>query len=715
MYGDLFDALKWQDTVGIDMASVAVWILWFVVAVAGVVVLMSWERGARMMQAVTKHLLLISSGVWFLGVVIYIIGFYSPELNLIAVVPRAIISSFKMFVVTNELARVNSALQKDVLYMGVFSVLHFVAAFITFLFVFKMVGYKVRSSLKIMWCKWFGCKGKVVHLFWGVNEPSCLMAEDIRANYSNDIIVFVDVDQENEESTHKKATLGGIVNGITITNSQMARLEAIRALVDHCCNGPESVGSDGVFDVFGILRLGSVGSLVSRCSKVCVYFLSENEARNISGALNMQYDSTLQKKKGVKPVFYVHARRDAHNEVLDHYSQYDGSEDGIKINVIDSAYLSVANLKLNPSTVPVHCVEIDHSTGVVESPFNAMIVGFGSTGLEAFKFLYEFSAFVGRDRRKSPFKCYAFDSRMGSISGLVKAKMPAIGPDELEMIDASSDSEEFWLRARELMGKLNYIVIALNDDSKSLALAVNLFKQALLWRDDSQPHLKIMLRCYNSGNEKRIMEVKQMLNKTVGNKKIELQLFGQMASLYKCEMIHSDVILREAKEYHWMYEGCSLTPDEFWEKTLGSTEIERLIEKKGYTRYHAVYDINRRILQNMSNALHRRTKLMLMGLGGSPENVLRKLEELRKVVATRKQGKTAYVCNDDLNTLLMNMAMVEHERWVASHKIKGYTYAPENDPVRKCHKCICAWDDLDEVTQSYDCNVVDTSIKIGWK
>lgn len=715
MYGDLFDAVKWHNTVGIDTAGVALWILWFVVAIAGVVVLMSWKRSARMMQAVANHLLLISSGVWFLGVVVYIVGFYSPGLNWIAVVPRAIVSSFKMFVVANDLARVAGPLQKDVFYMGVFSMLHFVAAFITFLFVFRMVGYKVKSSIKILWTKWFGCKGKVVHLFWGVNEPSCLMAEDIRANYSEDIIVFVDVDQENEESAHKKTTLGSIVNGITITNSQMARLEAIGALVDHCCNGPDSVGSDGVVDIFGILRLRQVGALVSRCSKVSVYFLSDVEAWNVSGALNMQYDITLQKMKGEKPVFYVNASRDAHNEVLDHYSQYDGSEDGIKINVIDSAYLSVANLKQDPSALPVSCVGFDPSTGLVESPFNAMIVGFGCTGMEAFKFLYEFAAFVGKDRRKSPFKCYAFDSRMGVISGLVKAKMPAIGEDELEMIDASSDSEVFWQRTKELMGKLNYIVIALNDDSKSLALAVNLFKQALLLRDDSQPHLNIMLRCYNSGNEKRIVAVKEMLNKTVGNKKLELKLFGQMASLYKCEMIHSDVILGEAKEYHWMYEGSSLTPDEFWEHSLGSNEIERLIEEKGYTRYHAVYDINRRIMQNVSNALHRRTKLMLMGLYGTSEDVQRRLEEIRAAVATRKRGQITYECSKELNMLLQNLAMVEHERWVASHKLRGYTYAPQNDHVRKYHKCICSWDGLDEMTQSYDCNVVDTSIKMGWK
>ena len=52
---------------------------------------------------------------------------------------------------------------------------------------------------------------------------------------------------------------------------------------------------------------------------------------------------------------------------------------------------------------------------------------------------------------------------------------------------------------------------------------------------------------------------------------------------------------------------------------------------------------------------------------------------------------------------------------IASHKLMGYTYNPENDCVQKYHKCICPWDELDEMTQSYDCNVVDTTIKMAYK
>ena len=83
-------------------------------------------------------------------------------------------------------------------------------------------------------------------------------------------------------------------------------------------------------------------------------------------------------------------------------------------------------------------------------------------------------------------------------------------------------------------------------------------------------------------------------------------------------------------------------------------------------------------------------------------------------VNSRKDETTKYECGTDEEQFLLNIAMVEHERWIASHKLMGYTYNPENDSVKKHHKCICPWDELDEMTQSYDCNVVDTTIMMAF-
>jgi hypothetical protein len=130
------------------------------------------------------------------------------------------------------------------------------------------------------------------------------------------------------------------------------------------------------------------------------------------------------------------------------------------------------------------------------------------------------------------------------------------------------------------------------------------------------------------------------------------------------------------------------------------------------SRYHAIYDINRRIMQNISNVLHRRTKMILMGFG--TKDVSERLRLYYGYVNTRMDKTIDYDCGEMDKRLLQNMAMVEHERWIASHKLMGYIYHPENDCVKKHHRCLCPWNRLDEVTQSYDCNVVDTTIKLAY-
>ena len=702
----------WGNSMIVNFEIIGSWLLILTL----VIILSGWfllnRKSFRILDVLSNNLLLVSSGIWLLGVVVYMVGFYQSQLNWISVVPRAIISAFKMFVVSNDLARVAKELQSDALYMSIFSALHFVAAFITFLFIFKMIGYKIESSLRILIHKWFCAKGKVVHLFWGVNEASCLLAEDIRKNSSTDTIIFIDNDKEKEDNANKKATLSHITNTITIKNSEIARLDAIDALVAHCYNGPGAIKCVEETDVFGLSNLEDIGEILKKSSKSYFYFLSNDEALNIAGALNLQQDKTLRSMINNRPVIYVHARRDANNEVFEHYTQYDSTSQRMRIKIIDSAYLSITTIKQNSEALPNNCDKFDNETGVVNSPFTSLIVGFGSTGQEAFKFLYEHSAFIGPNKTKTRFKCYAIDENMHKIEGFVKLKMPAISENELTLIKASVDSEEFWGNIKAIINELNYVVVALNNDAVALSFAVNLFKYALRSRTSNDSTLKILVKCYDNSNEKRMIEVADNLNNSIEDVKIELQLYGKKKDLYCCNTILSDTTLREAQEFNKIYEASSLSAAEQWKLNFGNQEIDRLMKQKGMLRYHAIYDINRRISQNISASLHSRTKMRLMGLddNASPERI----ERFYEYACSREQGTTNYQCSEADAQLLQTIAMVEHERWIAAHKLMGYLYGTENDCVRKHHKCMCPYNELDEMVKSYDCNVVDATIKMAY-
>lgn len=268
---------------------------------------------------------------------------------------------------------------------------------------------------------------------------------------------------------------------------------------------------------------------------------------------------------------------------------------------------------------------------------------------------------------------------------------------------------------KSIIGDLNYVVIALNNDTLGLSLAVNLFKYALRCRPTSLPMLKIMVRCYDSGNETRMTEVAKNLNKSIEGNNVEIRLFGKEKDLYRYSTVLENDTLLEAMEFNRVYEGSDLSAEEQWEKNFGESKIQKMMTdpKKRMSRYHAIYDVNRRIAQNISNSLHCRTKMILMGFA---ENELSERLKLYYGYAnSRKEKSTKYECDKADETLLLNMAMVEHERWIASHKLMGYTYDPTEDCVHKHHDCICPWDQLkSEETQSYDCNVVDTTIKMAY-
>ena len=144
-----------------------------------------------------------------------------------------------------------------------------------------------------------------------------------------------------------------------------------------------------------------------------------------------------------------------------------------------------------------------------------MIVGFNATGQEAFKYLYEHGSFIGKDKNKLPFKCYAVDQNMTAIEGIITSKVGyVIDSKELELINAEVNSKVFWDKVELIINDLNYAVIALNNDELGLQIAVNLFKLALRKRDNKLP-LKIALRCYDSRNIRMMHKVEKNLNESI--------------------------------------------------------------------------------------------------------------------------------------------------------------------------------------------------------
>ncbi|MBQ5724048.1 MAG: hypothetical protein IIV64_07615, partial [Muribaculaceae bacterium] len=471
-------------------------------------------------------LIVLIAGFW-----VYTWGYYNPELGWYSVIPRSVISSFKMFVVMHDLARVESKLFANDFYMACFSITHFLAAFLTFLAIFKLVGFRLFSELRLwlLSIKFLSRGQKTIHVFWGINEESLLLAESIKERGKEDVamkddrIIFVSIVEDSADAPRQKATLASVIDIVTLGDSELERLDKLDALVDNCHNGPASVQSsqnrekESPTDVFGSLRLSVLRKIVARAKAVNFYLLSDDEEQNVSGALNLLNDKTVTSRDKVK--IYVHARKTINAELFDTYAQYVEHDDKKpSVKLVDSAYKSVKMLKDKiPGCLPVDCVNYDKETGLVSSPFTSLIVGFNATGQEAFKYLYEHGTFIGPNKEKLPFKCYAVDQNMTAIEGIITSKVGyVIDSKELELINAEVNSKVFWDKVELIINDLNYAVIALNNDELGLQLAVNLFKLALRKRDNKLP-LKIALRCYDSRNIRMMHKVEKNLNESIIN------------------------------------------------------------------------------------------------------------------------------------------------------------------------------------------------------
>ena len=104
-----------------DLGLVGYWILILVLLLIACTWALVKNKLSRLIDSISNNLLVISLVIWVLGVVIYVIGFYRDGLTWLSVIPQAIISSFKMFVVSHEFSRVSTFHQDDRLQNKVFA------------------------------------------------------------------------------------------------------------------------------------------------------------------------------------------------------------------------------------------------------------------------------------------------------------------------------------------------------------------------------------------------------------------------------------------------------------------------------------------------------------------------------------------------------------------------------------------------------------------
>ena len=388
-------------------------------------------------------------------------------------------------------------------------------------------------------------------------------------------------------------------------------------------------------------------------------------------------------------------------------------------------------------STPIEYISIDQENAAVTSVFTALIIGFGTTGQDAFRFLYEFSALPDEHGNKQRVSIDVIDTNMDILEGEFRHEVPAIdaikvndkpleydqkdgGVMRREVVLRKMDvgSDQFYELLSELSDTLNYVVIATGDDDRNLSIASTILEFIVRNRKVNQDRFRIFARLYNENNRIKFESAQKVFSKMCEDYEnhvidrhnlnffnIPFVFFGGPKSLYRKTIIIDNSLEEKAKEFYEEY--C---------RVIGETTSWEDRRKKAEDTY-SYRKLYRQQGQDKTNCMHRYTKECLLGI-----------ETRCNKVACYNEWADVIAASDSDNAeqkkwkrCLIQAAICEHLRWNAAHLMMGYVpmpplkvkqFASSADEQSKEHKYILHWSELETNIQGYDYGVVKTTINL---
>ncbi len=650
--------------------------------------------------------------------------------NLIVIVSKALVSALGMFVSTSDIVDLKSELRHNVFFMTPFTLVHLSAVFISIMVVLKVLGYKFSSFIKMH----FSRPSAKTHIFWRINENSLMLAESIKKKEKDATIVFVELPGIDKYDYNP---LVGLFNKHSIQRSYICRMEDIDAYLVKTQYTLQDIndkdtkkGSSN--NIYTVLRLDTFNSFVQRSikpstfkdtndkdekkdtSKILFYFLSDSEKENMNDLMDVIkfYDGANN-----IPVhkIYCHARYNSTNSIITRGTQ--------KICFADSSKLSVLQLLKQAEHQPVNFVDVDTTQAIVTSEFNALVIGFGETGRDAFKFLYEFSAFLGPNSEIASRTINVVDSNLSLLKPKFLNSCPALSvkKDISWWNDMSVDSQDFWNKYLELIDKLNYIVITFDNDKTASDLAVKMYQTAYRYRKDLN-HFKIFVRLKDFDAAQlfnHIAEYYKVNSNREDNGTHSLVSFGTYRTLFDVDIFDTDIEDQDSEAFSNQYYEIFRHISELLKEEPAPVPTLLAKDIKSMT-YHQ---------QDISNVRHVDTKLVLAGAvkwGKDCETNcdVRKMAELRRMSERKGFEYPNAPEGSPEFTLMENLSLCEHLRWNSKLEVLGFVNSKLNSKVKypeknfdfKTHECLVLCHELNAIpkfknTKIYDWAVVELSFR----
>ena len=629
-----------------------------------------------------RHLKIQAFVIWVCGVVLYMVGFneHGSAASNIALLLRSCLSSMEMFVSHSDLIEVKEDLHNNPTYMAVFALTHFCAVAISAIFILRLFGFRLLSWVKLVgayMCSWLQ-KDCNYYVMFGVNSNTVALAKSISKNKSNEhhYIIFINMPQKGHSHASTRFSFSHFFhsdsNGIDKYLEDIEEMGALLFISSRSFENPILDNkADDVFKVFKVLdfswavriplqyllRNSATGKYRNRNkSKVEYFFLSDEEKENLQAVTVLQ---TIQKKdidyKYSSFYCYCHARKSQNN-----MSMLNDGKLAFMVHIIDTSNLAVHNLKREKDYNPINFVEKDTNKGTVRSAFTGMVIGFGETGRDAFRFLYEFSSFT-KDNQGNPSakKIHIIDKDIDELKAEFLTEAPALrNKSEIDWWNAqSTHSAAFWDKLKSIIQDLNYIVISIKDDEEAVGIATSIFEYAYRYRDNFN-RFKIFVRLRNSMREDFLRNHKEFFETIIP--------FGSVMDAFSYDTINKDVLEKAAKRFKYRYD--ILYEAKFDAIENGNEEeyaneawLKRrkvyLEETDAVKRKESEIKIWYQEEQDRSNVWHINTKIALVNEDVTPESLQ---------LDSNKQ-------------LLQNLSDCEHLRWNAKMELLGFESATKED------------------------------------
>lgn len=675
------------------------------VFITAVIFLLCYINRKRLFREFDRFIRRTALLVFLSGFVIYFIGFRSghetigTQLSWYASFFRPLLSSMEMFAFHSDLIEVGEPCHHSMVYMTIFSVIHVAAAAVSFAVAINYLGVRFRSAWrwkKLSFRKQF--KGDV-HVFFGINEVSLGLANDIHKHKKEDTIIFINAPEDS--SSQGMLGFASIFNVFSFRREIMAEIDRMQGIIRQTRVPIQFLEGNDVIHQLGL-------DMVFNKTKAFIglYLLYEDQLQNLAKNIKLRGDVYFKGNMAKKSYIFCRATSGKLNggTAFEYNSRY-----GVETILVDAAQLAIKTMMCKTETHPANYIDFDFHKGLAKTAFHCMIIGFGETGQEAFKFLYEHGQFIYPDSFKGKHIIFHIvDPKAEQKKGFFEMRYPCLCEKnnfstlgvEIQWHNHSAGDGRFWDLMKEIKDDLNYVMIATGSDNRNIAISYDLGEYALRWRKRRLDKFAIVVRSYNQINESRYDELAQLCIDEENPQQV-VHVIGKMSESFTHQYVWKNFLEKDAAVF-------ASTFHNNFGKDFADIQIEsnekaflywwnRHASAKGNPVEYA--NLKRIETQDFSNTFHIYAKLKSIGILDRKEDKVG-LENLQLL----KSCKTL----QDLEKLPFFNALLrmEHHRCLASHECLGYTPMTleefeeagrqnECDVIRHKSLNLVAWDELD--------------------